>query len=148
MAAKHGTIGEFDSTQEDWESYVERVNLYFVANDIDDAVKKRAVLLTVCGPKTYHVIRDLVAPNSPAEVEFDAIVGVVKEHFNPTPQATVQRFKFNSRSREKGETVANFVAALRHLAIHCQFGDALNDHLRDRLIQGIEDKPHTASPAV
>ena len=36
--------------------------------------------------------------------------------------------------------VANFVAALRHLAIHCQFGDGLNNHLRDSLIQGIEDK--------
>jgi len=107
MASKHGTIGEFDSTKEDWESYVERVKLYFVANDIEDVVKKRAVLLTVCGPKTYHVIRDLVAPKSPSEVAFDEIVRVVKEHFNPTPQATVQRFKFNSRSREKGEMVGS-----------------------------------------
>jgi len=103
MAYKHGMMGEFDSTQEDWESCVKRVNLYFVANDIDDTAKK---LLTVCGPKTYHVIRDLVAPKSPSAVEFDEIIAVVKEHFNPTPQETVQRFKFSSRSREKGETVA------------------------------------------
>jgi len=40
MSYKYSTIGEFDSTQEDLESYVKRVNLYFVTNDIDDAAKK------------------------------------------------------------------------------------------------------------
>ena len=79
MATKHGSIGVFDSTEEDWESYVERVNLYFVANDIEDAAKKRAVLLTECGAKTYRVIRDLVAPAPPSEVAFDDIVGMEAE---------------------------------------------------------------------
>ena len=53
---------------------------------------------------------------------------------------TVQRFKFNSRSREEEESVATFVAELRHLAIHCEFGEVLNDMLRDQLICGINDK--------
>jgi len=79
---------------------------------------------------------------SPSAVELDEIIAVGKEHFNPTPQKTVQRFKINSRSREKREIVANFVAALRHLVIHCQFGDNLNEPLRDRLIQGIIEDKH------
>ncbi len=140
MTAKHGTIGEFDNTQEDWESYVERVDLYLIVNDIADEGKKRATLLTLCGPKTYHVIRDLVAPKTPAEVEYNDIVSLVKQHYNPKPVVTVQRFKFNSRSRQKEETVATFVAELRHLAMHCQYGDSLNDMLRDRLICGIDNK--------
>ena len=51
---RHGLIGEFDNTQEDWDSYVERVSLYLVANDIEDGAKKRVTLLTVCGPKTCN----------------------------------------------------------------------------------------------
>jgi len=64
---------------------VERVNLYLVANNIDDAAKKRAVLLTVGGPKTYHVIRDLIAPKSPSADEFDEIVAVVKKTLQSNP---------------------------------------------------------------
>jgi len=33
--AKHGTVGEFIETKETWDAYVERLELYFQANDID-----------------------------------------------------------------------------------------------------------------
>ena len=123
MATKHGTIGEFDKSQEDWQAYVERVNLYLIANDVTDPIKKRAILLSVCGTKTYHTIRNLVAPESPTELEYDAIVKLVQEYYNPKPVVTVQRYKFNSSSRESGETVAMFVAELRRLAIYCDYGE-------------------------
>ena len=42
--ATHGSIGEFDPEKEDWTSYTERVEEYFVANDVDDATKERAIL--------------------------------------------------------------------------------------------------------
>ena len=52
MAATHGSIGAFDSSEEEWETYVERVEIYLSANKITDAQQKRDVLLSVCGPKT------------------------------------------------------------------------------------------------
>ena len=139
MTAKHGEVGEFDNSQEDWDTYVERVSLYLIANDVTNAEKKRAILLSVCGTRTYHVIRDLVAPRSPKDLSFDEIVETVRDHYNPKPVVTVQRYKFNSRTRREGEMVATFVAELRHLAIHCEFGDSLNDMLQDRLICGVND---------
>lgn len=139
MTAAVGTVSEFNPDEEDWESYVERVDLYIVANGITNAEKKRAVLLTVCGAKTYHIIRDLVAPSKPTDLTYDEIVARVNEHYNPKPVVTVERFKFHSRSRQAGESIATFVAALRHLAIHCEFGETLNDMLRDRLICGVND---------
>ena len=45
--ATHGKIGEFDTTLESWDTYIERLELYFVANGITEAERKRAVLLTV-----------------------------------------------------------------------------------------------------
>ena len=51
--ASHGTIGEFDSDRETWKSYTEWLTQYFVANDIDSAGKKCAILLSQCGPATY-----------------------------------------------------------------------------------------------
>ena len=51
----------------------------------------------------------------------------------------VQRFKFHTRKQRPGEPVATFVAELRHLTEHCDFGAILDDMLRDRLVCGIAD---------
>ena len=41
--------------------------------------------------------------------------------------------EFNNRFRNEGESVADFVAALRNLAEHCEYKDTLEMMLRDRL---------------
>ena len=105
MAARHGAISEFDHEAEDWKTYVERVNLYLMANDITYRNKKRAVLLSVCGARTYHTIR---APSKPTDLAYDEIVTRVQEHYNPMPVVTVQCYKFNSRVRQPEESVAKF----------------------------------------
>ena len=51
----------------------------------------------------------------------------------------MQRFRFNSRSRHSGESVAAYLAELRRLAEHCNYGDTLDLMLRDRLVWGIND---------
>ena len=66
--------------------------------------------------KEPHNSRPRIAPSKPTELAYDEIVTRVKEHYNPIPVVTVQRYKFNSRVRQPEESVANFVAALRHLA--------------------------------
>ena len=61
----------------------------------------------------------------------------MKAHREPKPSVIVQRYQFNSRQRATSETVAEYVAALRKLAEHCNFGDTLDEMLRDRLVCGI-----------
>ena len=39
-----------------------------------------------------------------------------------------------------GESVADFVAELRRLARNCQFGDFLDEALRDRLVCGLQNE--------
>ena len=129
--ARHGSIREFDTDKEDWTSYTERLQQYFTANEVTDAAKQRAVLLSICGPATYQLIRNLVAPDKPTSKSFAEIVKVVKTHHNPTPSAIVQRFQFHSRTRRDGESISAYVAELRKLTEHCAFGDTLNDMLRD-----------------
>ena len=137
--ATHGQIGEFNSQREDWMSYSERLEEYFIANDIKSAEKKKAILLSVVGADAYQLIRSLIAPEKPKEKTFEQLVKLVQEHHQPTPSAIVQRYKFNSRIQSTGESVATFVAELRRLAEHCQFGQTLDDMLRDRLVCGIAD---------
>ena len=64
---------------------------------------------------------------------------LVKDHLTPQPSSIVQRFKFNSRSQQDTETVAQFVAELKKLSEYCEFGDSLDNMLRDRLVCGLRD---------
>ncbi|KRY49822.1 hypothetical protein T03_16186 [Trichinella britovi] len=110
------------------------------ANDIASAEKKRAILMSVCGPSAYVIIRSLLTPLSLNEVTFEEIVSKVKEHFNPAPSEIVFRLRFHKRSQRPNESITEYVAALRNLSENCNFGNTLDDMLRDRLVGGIRDE--------
>ena len=112
---------------------------FFAANEIESTDKKRSVLLAVIGPTTYKVLRNLTSPKKPGEESYDDLVQTLANHFNPAPSEIVQRFKFNSRMRKPGESVATYVAELRALAEFCNFGDTLENMQRDQLVCGIND---------
>ena len=132
------TFSEFDEAKEDWLSYTERMEQYFIANDIKDE-KRRAFLLSVCGPSLYQLIKDLVAPGKPSEQSFEQLVALIETHKNPRPSTIVQRFHFHSRAQGPTETTSEYVAVLRRLAVYCDFGEILDDMLRDRLVCGLRD---------
>ena len=135
----HGKMSYFDPKIETWSSYSERLNFYFKANDIEDDDKKKSILLTVCGPATFNLLKSLLQPASLEEKSYRDYIDVLKTHHDPVPSAIIQRYKFNSRVRNTGETVAGYVAALKSLGEHCEYGEHLHDMIRDRLVCGIND---------
>ena len=103
--AAHGKLEQFHVGQEDWESYEERLQQYFVANDIAEAEKQRAILLSACGQSTYKVIRNLVAPKKPGECEYKAILEHLRRYYSPKPSIIVQRCKFVTLVTDSKEKV-------------------------------------------
>ncbi|XP_065892760.1 uncharacterized protein [Dysidea avara] len=137
--AAHGTVSQFSSAQETWTSYIERLEQYLVANKDEDADQCKAILLSVCGPATYRLIHNLASPKKPTELKFQDIVDLVTKQHDSKPSVSVQRYRFNTRNRHAGESILTYVAELRHLSEHCNFGTSLNEMQRDRIVCGIED---------
>ncbi|CAB4015412.1 Hypothetical predicted protein [Paramuricea clavata] len=75
-----GKIDVFDETQESWETYVERVQHFFAANDVDDN-HQVPTLLSLIGSKTYSLLKDLLLPEKPADKNFDEILDTYAEVF-------------------------------------------------------------------
>ena len=134
-----GHIQEFDRSKEEWQQYEDRLGHFFIANGIVDAEKKRAVFLSIIGVSTYRLLHNLVSLSKPGEKSFAELTAVLRKHFHPTPSVIVERFKFHSRVRKPGESVATFISELRCLSQFCGFGDTLEDMIRDRLVCGIND---------
>ena len=62
--ATHGTLKEFQPDSESILAYLERTEIYFAANKVEDE-RKSSVLLSVIGAKTYGILRSLLAPERP-----------------------------------------------------------------------------------
>ena len=133
--ATHRRLSEYTSA-EDWASYVERMDQYFLANDV--SAKKQAIFLSVVGDKTYTLIRDLVA-KKPTEKSYQQLVELLTTHLKPKLSVIVERFTFNSCFRREGETTAQYLAELWNLARYCEYGQNLDEMLCNRLVCGIND---------
>ena len=70
----------------------------------------------------------------------DALVEVLKKHFEPKPLIIAERFTFHRRNQSPTESILKYMAELRRLAVHYEFGNYLDQALRDRLVCGLRSE--------
>ncbi len=133
-----GRLDHYDQV-EDINNYLERLELYFIANDIP-AVKKSAVLLSVVGPTVYKTVKSLSEPSPVSEQSYKELCDMLISHYGPKRLVIAERFRFYKRNQKDGETVAQYAVELQTLAGLCKFGAFLDDALRDRLVCGISSQ--------
>ena len=139
-----GNVGEYNEVTETWKNYTERVQQFFLANQVADD-RKVPALLAIMGGKTYSLLRNLTMPAEPSTKTYDEIVTLLNDHLLPKPLVIAERFRFHKRDQKEGETITVYVAELRKLTEHCKLRGALNDALRDRLVCGIKMKIYRKS---
>jgi len=140
MAGIIGTLEKFEiSGAEPFAVYLERLDLFCEANGITEAAKKKAVFLSGVGVETYKLVRNLCTPQEPKSKTLTELTEMLKKHLAPDPNVILERFRFNKRDRKDGESVADYIAELRNLSRDCEYGDKLDEMIRDRLVCGIGD---------
>ena len=120
-----GTIAPFQPETDRIELYLERVALCMAANNFPDE-RKVPALLSIMGGPIYEVLRSLLAPELPQAKSYDQLVVTLKQHFAPKPLVIAERFHFHRRGQRSEESISEYMAKLRKLSLHCEFGDYLN----------------------
>ena len=82
MSNTVGTIVDFDPQVETWQQYVERLEHYFVPNELIQEDKKKAVLLAAMSPQNYKLLRNLVSPELPKDKSFKDIVEILGKRWS------------------------------------------------------------------
>ena len=144
------SLGEFEPTTELFSSYLERLDQFFIANDIGqcaadatDAVqqaaekKKVAVLISVMGKRSYNTLCDLCMPDSPKDKKFKELCDLLKFHYKPKSLEVAGTIKFHQCKQQENESISDYSARLRHLAADCNFGAFLERSLRDQFVSRI-----------
>ena len=78
------------------------------------------------GACTYLILRDLT-PAKPQEKSLDQITQFLQQYFDPKPIVIAHRFTFHQRNQRPQDPVMEYMymAELRRLATHCEFGRSL-----------------------
>ena len=79
------------------------------------------------------MLRDLLSPDKPATMSFQKVITTLQQLLSPKPLEIAERFRFY-KGNQPGETLLAYVADLKKLATHCNFGANLNEALRDTLV--------------
>ena len=112
---------QFYAESEDIESYQERLQKYFTAYDIiaddeDNAAKRRAILLTSLGSNCFRVLKDLAFPDAPNTKTFTQLATLLRKHFKPGRLKIAERYSFHSAVQQQRHSIADFVRELKNLA--------------------------------
>ena len=137
-------IKDFDPSKETWQRFVARLRLHFTTEDIADdpaaQPKRKAMLLQLMGIELYNKFLDS-AGDDLTNLTFIQIVERVNNLVNPQPLEIAERFRFLNRRQQQGESAAEYMGALRKMALTCNFAnDAAEPNsarLRDQFVCGL-----------
>ncbi|UYV65352.1 K02A2.6-like [Cordylochernes scorpioides] len=127
---------EYNEETETFETFYERLEQFLILEEAGDE-KKKAYLLTLMGSKTYGVLKNLCSPILPKNKTFDDLIDILKRHFSPKRSIIVERFIFFKRMQLKEESISDYLVEIKRLASSCNFGNFLEDSLRDKMVCGL-----------
>ena len=136
MASFTSPIGHYDDDKEDIENYLARLQSWCIVNDVTNT-KKKHVLLAEIGPKAFQVLNNLCFPDAPDSKEFKALTDMLKAHYVSKITPMTSRLKLQGRKQEANETISSYIVALKQIAVHCNFGNSLDERLRDAFTCGV-----------
>lgn len=132
MAALLGSINEF-SRSDNWTLWHERLEQFFLANDVKDE-KKAALFLTLIGKEGYAILRNLCAPDLPSSKNYIELASIMKSHMDPKPNVMLERYKFKQCRQDGNEEIKEYVQKLKMASTYCEFGQTQKDNMRDQFV--------------
>ena len=115
-----------DNLKQRWESWLETLNMYFLATGIDNPDKQKAILLYCGGSELRRIFKTietkcvLRVDNTDIDV-YNASVTVLNNHFSPKENLSYERSKFRSVTQMESEGILSFITRLREQSSTCKF---------------------------
>lgn len=130
-----GSIEHFNP-EKDFADYSERMEQFFIVNSIENDMKV-PMLITLIGPETYNVLKNLVSPEKPSQKTYTDLIEALTKHYVVNKSAIAGRYEFYRCKQKEGQSVNEFVVEIKGKAALCKFGSFLEEALRDRLVCGL-----------
>ena len=114
-----------------WEKWILRLENLFVALDIKDKVRQKALLLHYGGANLADIYYTLASED---DKEYQQVKEKLQAHFEPKVNVTFETYNFRQLAQEPNESVDKFVTRLREAANRCDFHDK-DREIKDQIVQ-------------
>ena len=131
-----------DNIAEKWKKFRLAWSNYSLATELNKKTEaiQVATLLTVIGEEARDVYSTFDWSDEGNKSKIEPVLQQFADYCQPRKNVPFQRYRFNKRAQEAGESYDQYKTALRKLAEGCEFHTITSEEiLRDRLIFGIRD---------
>lgn len=133
----------------EWQAWLRSFGWYLQASNIEDDHEKFVKLMHLAGQKIQELYATLPVPENVSNVprgpligslkphltEYEMAVAKLNDHFQPKKNTTYERHELRKLAQGDDEKIAVFIMRLCKQAERCGFGDNLEDHVKDQLIE-------------
>lgn len=93
-----------------------------------------------CRGEAENIFSSFTFDEEGDDKKYELVLGKFDSYFIPKRNVIHERACFYQRVQRPGERVESFIRSLYELSEHCEFGSAREEHIRDRIVVGIQDK--------
>uniref|UniRef100_A0A1I8NUH0 CCHC-type domain-containing protein n=1 Tax=Stomoxys calcitrans TaxID=35570 RepID=A0A1I8NUH0_STOCA len=123
-----------------WQVWKEQLEIHFGEIKCEDDSGKKTTLLKSIGSQTYSVLRSICDPDLPVSKTFDELCKILDDHFTPPTIIFRERKSFHSAAKKDEETISQWYARVKKLALQCKFGSHLDAMVLDQFVIGLPTK--------
>ena len=103
-----------------WKKWIQRLKNLFLAMDVKDTKRQKALLLHYGGSDSSDIYYTL---QSEDDIEFNHVKVKLDAYFEPKVDVTFETYTFRQLSQDEDESIDKFVTRLREGAVRCNFRD-------------------------
>ena len=132
-----------DHLASNWKQWKKVWQRYEIATGIykQENLVRVSTLLSVIGEEAVKAFDTFAWGEDQSENSISDVLAKFDEYCEPRTQVIYERYRFNNRKQEPGESISAYVTELRVIAKNCAHDEITPDEiLRDRLVLGVRDE--------
>ena len=125
-----------------WKDWKQQFKLYLIASQKKnvDGEEKVAMLLYSLGPQWTKVFNKFTFGDDAEKNNLEVVLTKFDNYFEPKKLIKGYITRFQQRVQKPDETVADYIAAVRELASHCEFGTTEETQVCVQVSNGVLDQ--------
>lgn len=136
------SIHEFDKGKSTWDAYIFQFEQMCRVKGLggtgpNTTMARRDLLLAYVGSEPLEAVRNYFYPDDPNIKSFEEVKLALQTLYKPALTIFAARMEFGAAMRQDGETFTQYANRLRNLSRSCDYGNALDEQLRDRFAAGV-----------
>ena len=123
-----------------WRQWIKSFERYMLAIHADSLAPARKTAILLCclgneGERIYDTLSQDSVTAGENDDEYTVAIKMLQKRFQPTVHTVTERGRFSKRDQKPGESIDEYLSALRTLSVQCNFTDP-DVVIRDKIFNG------------